>query len=46
MLSKTGQVQIKKAQFRHLEYGYGQDREPGVVVDVKYKNGLFNKRID
>ena len=30
----------------NLEYGYGQDREPGVVVDVKYKNGLFNKRFD
>ena len=29
-----------------LEYGYGKDREPGVVVDVKYKNGLFHKRID
>ena len=29
-----------------LEYGYGQDSEPGVIEDVKYKNNLFNKKID
>ena len=29
-----------------LEYGYGQDSEPGVIEDVKYKTDIINKKIE